>query len=62
MKGKLRYINKKNKNVKWLLFGKKAEQRVTFSIGETDNQYQCCHPRLSRFVDENIFKNIEGIK
>ncbi|MFR7592386.1 MAG: hypothetical protein ACLUVC_13145 [Longibaculum sp.] len=58
----LRYINKKNKNVKWLLFGKKAKQRVTFSIGETDNQYHCCHPRLSTFVDENIFKNIKDIK
>ncbi|WP_270640696.1 uracil-DNA glycosylase family protein [Longibaculum muris] len=58
----MKYIDKKNKNVKWLLFGKNAKQRVIFTIGENDNQYHCCHPRLPQFVDENIFKNIEEIK
>lgn len=56
----IRYINR-NPDIKWLLFGSKAQERVQDTIGDTGRLYKCCHPRLPAFVDENIFQYVPEI-
>jgi len=51
----IQYINEHH-TVKWLLFGDKAQKRILNALGCDYPDHACCHPRLSRFVDANIFK------
>ncbi len=53
------YIDKKN--VKWLLWGNKARERVLPFIN-SDNAICSCHPRLAEFVNDNPFKYVKDIK
>lgn len=55
------YIDDKA-DVKWLLFGKKAQERIEYVLGNASNLYECCHPRLARFVTENIFSQAKDIE
>ena len=52
------YIDKQN--VKWLLWGNKAQDRVLPLINK-NNAICSCHPRLANFVDENPFQYIKSI-
>jgi len=54
------YINN-NYDIKWLLFGDKAQKIVISVLGNADNLYKCYHPRIAEFVDENIFKHVPEI-
>lgn len=57
----IRYIDE-NANVKWLLFGNKAVQRVTETLGEKKNIKKYSHPRNFEFISENPFKDVPGIR
>lgn len=57
----IRYINKKT-CPKWLLFGNKAQERVMSIIGDDENLFCCHHPRLSVFVEEDIFDRVPEIR
>ncbi len=52
------FIDKKN--VKWLLWGQKAQDRVLPLIDE-NNAVISCHPRLAQFVNENPFQYVKEI-
>lgn len=54
------YISNKNKNIKWLLWGNKAQERI-LSIINPENAICSCHPRLFEFVNENCFSKIKEI-
>lgn len=56
------YIDNHGDNVKWLLFGNKAQERLHSALGEQKYIHKCSHPRLAEFVDENIFKEVPEIK
>ena len=56
----IRYIDE-SANVKWLLFGKLAQERIIDVLGDVENLYMCCHPRLPAFVRENIFQFVNEI-
>jgi uracil-DNA glycosylase len=56
----VKYIISKNKDVKWLLWGDKAKQRILPLIDET-NAVISQHPRLAGFVNENCFGKIKNI-
>lgn len=49
-------------DVKWLLFGNLAQERIISVIGNSNNLYKCCHPRLPAFVGENIFQHVPEIE
>ena len=49
-----------NKDVKWLLWGDKAQKRVLPLIDEK-NAICCVHPRIASFVEENPFGKIKDI-
>lgn len=55
----IKYIDN-YKNVKWLLWGNKAKERVLPYINEK-NSIISSHPRLACFVNENCFKEIKDI-
>lgn len=57
----IKYIDQKV-NPKWLLFGNKAQERIIDAIGDKENLYKCCHPRLPEFVKENIFQYVPEIE
>ncbi len=52
------FIDKQN--VKWLLWGNKAQDRVLPFVN-SDNAICSCHPRLAEFVKENPFGKIKDI-
>lgn len=56
----IQYIDSDH-DIKWLLFGNKAQERIITAIGDKENIFKCCHPRLAEFVDENIFQHVPGI-
>lgn len=56
------YIDENAKDVKWLLFGNRAQERLIDSLGDKSNMCKCSHPRLAKFVDENVFKEVPEIK
>lgn len=56
------YIDNHGDDVKWLLFGNKAQERLVGALGEKEYMYKCSHPRLAEFVDEDIFKEVPEIK
>lgn len=56
----IKYILEKNKNVKWLLWGKSAQELILPFIDEK-NAYLSCHPRIADFVDQNCFQYAKDI-
>lgn len=56
----IEYIRNLNENVRWLLWGQKAQDRILPLISE-DEAICCCHPRLAEFVDFNCFQYTENI-
>lgn len=56
----IRYIDN-NATVKWLILGNKAKERITRVLGLKDNMVFGCHPRMTSFVNENIFSRIQEI-
>lgn len=52
------YIEK-NSNVKWVLWGKPAQERIIPYI--KDNYIISCHPRLNDFIKENCFAKMKDI-
>ena len=56
----INYMIKENSDLKWLLWGKVSQERILPLIDEA-NSIKTCHPRLSSFVSENCFKNINSI-
>lgn len=56
------YIQEKNKDVKWLLWGEKAQKRVIPTIKDKNNIVCSCHPRLNDFIKENCFKEVKDIE
>lgn len=54
------YILNRNENIKWLLWGNKAQTRILPLVRE-ENVICSCHPRLASFVDENCFQYIKNI-
>jgi len=57
----IRFINEHH-DIGWLLFGKKAQNRIDEAIDGEYRSYSCCHPRLARFVDENVFAQVKDIR
>lgn len=53
------YMSNRNPNLKWLLWGNKAKERVVPHINS--NAIITCHPRLAEFVNENCFAKIKDI-
>jgi hypothetical protein len=56
----IQFINDHH-DVGWLLFGAKAQKRIDDALQCEYQAYHCCHPRLARFIDENIFAGITDI-
>lgn len=55
------YIIENNKNIKWLIFGNKAKERVEKFV-DKKNMYITCHPACrfnNTFIKDNIFKYIK---
>ena len=59
MNSLIKYINKKNPNEIWLLWGKSAQSRVIPLIN--DNYILSTHSRLQSFINENCFSKISNI-
>lgn len=55
----IKYIEK-NTDIKWVLWGKPAQERIIPYIDK--NFIATCHPRLNDFVLENCFKQMNDIK
>lgn len=55
----IRYVN--TEQVCWLLFGVKAQDRVQEALQGDFLAHTCCHPRLAKFVGENIFQHAADI-
>lgn len=54
------YIEEKNQNVIWFLWGQKAQDRILPFIKE-EKAVCCHHPRLTEFVTENCFGKVKDI-
>jgi uracil-DNA glycosylase len=57
----IKYINRTNPNVKWLLFGKDANDMVLKYVNQ-DNVISAPHPVKEQFVDANVFKKVSEIQ
>ena len=57
----IKYLESKNNNIKWLLWGDKAQKRFIPEIKNKKNIICCQHPRLASFVNENCFKELKNI-
>lgn len=55
------YMKKENPNLKWVLWGQPAKERVLPLVGE-QNCICTMHPRLVGFIDENCFAFMKDIK
>ena len=53
----VKFIESKNLNIKWLLWGDKAKQRILPLIEES-HAIISMHPRLAGFVNQNPFKEV----
>lgn len=51
----IKYITNRNKDVKWLLWGNKAQERIC-PLVDKENTILTQHPRLTSFIDEDCFK------
>lgn len=56
----IKYINNNNKNILFLLWGNKAQERVLPLI-DTKNAICNQHPRLVGFIDENCFEKLDKV-
>ena len=57
----IKYIVDTNKNIKWLIFGEKAKNRVSDFVNKKD-MYITCHPASrvnNTFVKDNLFQYIK---
>lgn len=60
MENVIRYMNEQNPNIKWVLWGNPAKERVLPLI-EKDKAITSTHPRLVNFIDENCFQYMNDV-
>jgi uracil DNA glycosylase len=56
----IKFIDSKQ-NIKWLLWGDKAQNRI-LPIIDKNNAVCAVHPRIASFVEQNCFKEITSIR